>query len=61
MCFRESELVQRVLFERLDWQRVDEEFVAEHLATLGSLPGITADWVPSLTDWAQAASVTGFR
>jgi hypothetical protein len=47
MCFRESEQVQRVLFERPDWQRVDEEFVAEHLATPGSLPGITADWVPS--------------
>jgi hypothetical protein len=47
MCFRESEQIQRVLFERLDWQRADEEFVAEHLATPGSLPGITADWVPS--------------
>jgi hypothetical protein len=47
MCFRDSEQVQRVLFERLDLQRVDEEFVAEHLPTPGSLPGITADWVPN--------------
>ena len=47
MCFRESEQLRRVLFERLDWQRLDEQFVAEHLATPGSLPGITADWVPS--------------
>jgi len=47
MCFRESEQVRRALFERLDWQRVEEEFVAEHLATPGGLPGITADWVPS--------------
>ena len=47
MCFRESEQVQRILLERLDWQRVDEEFVAEHLATPGNLPGITSDWVPS--------------
>jgi hypothetical protein len=47
MCFRESEQIQRILLERLEWQRADEEFVAEHLATPGSLPGITSDWVPS--------------
>ena len=47
MCFRESEQVQRILLERLEWQRADEEFIAEHLATPGSLPGITSDWVPS--------------
>ena len=47
MCFRESEQIQRILVERLDRQRVDEEFVAEHLATPGGLPGITSDWLPS--------------
>ena len=47
MCFRESEQIQRILLERLEWQQADEEFVAEHLATPGSLPGITSDWVPS--------------
>ena len=47
MCFRESEQIRRILLERLDRQRNDEEFVAEHLATPGSLPGITSDWVPS--------------
>jgi hypothetical protein len=47
MCFRESEQIRRILLERLEWQRADEEFVAEHLATPGSLPGITSDWVPS--------------
>jgi hypothetical protein len=47
MCFGESEQIQRILVERLDRQRVDEEFVAEHLATPGGLPGITSDWLPS--------------
>jgi hypothetical protein len=47
MCFGESEQIRAMLFERLDRQRVDEEFVADHLATPGSLPGITSDWVPS--------------
>ena len=47
MCFRKSEQIQRVLLERLDRVREDEEFVAEHLATPGSFPGITSDWVPS--------------
>ena len=47
MCFRESEQIQRILLERLDWQRAEEEFAAEHLATPGNLPGITSDWVPS--------------
>jgi hypothetical protein len=47
MCFRESEQIRRILLERLEWQRADDEFVAEHLATPGSLPGITSDWVPS--------------
>jgi len=47
MCFGESEQTQRILVERLDRQRVDEEFVAEHLATPGGLPGITSDWLPS--------------
>jgi hypothetical protein len=47
MCFRKSEQIERILRERLDWQRDDEEFVAEHLATPGSLPGVTSDWVPS--------------
>jgi hypothetical protein len=47
MCFRESEPLQRILLERLDGQRAEEEFVAEHLATQGNLPGITSDWVPS--------------
>jgi hypothetical protein len=47
MCFRESEQIQRMLLERLDWQRTDEQFVSEHMATPGNLPGITSDWVPS--------------
>jgi len=47
MCFRESEQLQRILLERLDGQRAEEEFVAEHLATPGNLPGITSDWAPS--------------
>jgi len=47
MCFRESEQIQRILLERRDWLRAGEEFVSEHLATPGNLPGITSDWVPS--------------
>ena len=47
MCFRESEQLERILLERLDGQRAEEEFVAEHLATPGNLPGITSDWAPS--------------
>ena len=47
MCFRESDQIQRILLERLEPQWVDDEFVAEHLATPGGLPGITSDWVPS--------------
>jgi hypothetical protein len=47
MCFRESEQIRRIVLERLHWQRADEQFVAEHLATPGNLPGITSDWVPS--------------
>jgi hypothetical protein len=47
MCFRDSEQIQRLLLARLDRQRADEEFVAEHLATPGGFPGITSDWVPS--------------
>jgi hypothetical protein len=47
MCFRESEQIQRMLLERLDWQRADEQFVSQHMATPGNLPGITSDWVPS--------------
>jgi hypothetical protein len=47
MCFRESEQMRRILVERRDWQRADEEFVAEHMATPGNFPGVTSDWVPS--------------
>jgi hypothetical protein len=47
MCFREPEQIQRIVLERLDWQRADEKFVAQHMATPGNLPGITSDWVPS--------------
>jgi hypothetical protein len=47
MCFRESEQIRSLLLERLEWQRADEEFEAEHLATPGGFPGITSDWVPS--------------
>lgn len=47
MCFRESEQIQRIVLERLEWQRADKQFVAEHMATPGNLPGITSDWVPS--------------
>ena len=47
MCFSESEQIQSTLLERLNRRRVDEEFVAEHLATPAGLPGITSDWVPS--------------
>jgi hypothetical protein len=47
MCFGRSEQIQRILLERLDRRRDAEEFVAEHLATPGGLPGITSDWVPS--------------
>ena len=47
MCFREPEQIQRIVLGRLDWQRADEQFVAEHMATPGNLPGITSDWVPS--------------
>ena len=47
MCFRESEQIRRIVLERLDWQRADDQFVAEHLATPGNLPGVTSDWVPS--------------
>ena len=28
MCFRESGQIQRMLLERLDWQRADEQFVS---------------------------------
>jgi hypothetical protein len=47
LCFRDQEQIQRFLRERLAWQREDEAFVTEHMATAGSLPGITSDWVPS--------------
>jgi hypothetical protein len=47
MCFRKSEQIQRILLERLERQRDDEEFASQHLATPGGLPGITSDWVPS--------------
>lgn len=47
MCFRESEQMRRILVERRDRQRAEEEFVAEHMATPGSFPGVTSDWVPS--------------
>ena len=47
MCFRESEQIRRIVLEHLDWQRAAEQFVAEHMATPGNLPGITSDWVPS--------------
>ena len=47
MCFRECEQIRSLLLERLEWQRADEEFEAEHLATPGSFSGITSDWVPS--------------
>jgi len=47
MCFRKSEQIQRILLERLERARDDEEFASEHLATPGGLPGITSDWVPS--------------
>jgi hypothetical protein len=47
MCFRESEQIRRILLERLDGQRAEEEFIAQHMATPGNLPGITSDWVPS--------------
>jgi hypothetical protein len=35
------------VLEHLDWQRAAEQFVREHMATPGNLPGITSDWVPS--------------
>jgi hypothetical protein len=37
MCFREPEQIQRIVLERLDWRRADEQFVAEHMATPGNL------------------------
>jgi hypothetical protein len=46
MCFREPDQIRRLLIERLEWQRADELFVAEHVAT-GKLTGITTDWVPA--------------
>jgi hypothetical protein len=46
-CFREPEQIQRIVLEHLDWQRAAEQFVREHMATPGNLPGITSDWVPS--------------
>jgi hypothetical protein len=47
MCFRKSEQMQRILLERIERQRDDEELASQHLATPGGLPGITSDWVPS--------------
>ena len=47
MCFREPEQIRRIVLDYLDSQRAAEEFVAEHMATPGNLPGITSDWVPS--------------
>jgi hypothetical protein len=47
MYFRKSEQTRRILRERLDWQRDEEKFEAEYLATPGSFAGITSDWVPS--------------
>jgi len=46
-CCRDPEQIRRIVLEHLDWQRAAEQFVTEHMATPGNLPGITADWVPS--------------
>jgi hypothetical protein len=47
MYFREPEQIRRIVLEHLASQRAAEEFIAEHMATPGNLPGITSDWVPS--------------
>jgi hypothetical protein len=46
MCFRESDQIRLLLLERLEWQRADQLFVRDHMAT-GRLVGITTDWVPT--------------
>jgi len=47
MCLREPEQIRRIVLKDLGWRRAAEQFVTEHMATPGNLPGITSDWVPS--------------
>jgi len=47
LCFDSSAQIRRAIDERLAWQRADERFVANNMATPGGFPGVTADWVPS--------------
>jgi hypothetical protein len=47
LCFDSLDKIRRSVDERLAWQRVDEQFVARHMATPGGFPGVTADWVHS--------------
>ena len=52
LCFDSASQIRRAIDERLAWQRADERFVANNMATPGGFPGVTADWVPSKDfDW----------
>jgi hypothetical protein len=47
LCFETLESLSAAIYERLAWQRADEEFVARNLSTPGGFPGVTVDWVHS--------------
>jgi hypothetical protein len=47
LCFDTLGRLSAAVYERLAWQRADEEFVARNGSTPGGFPGVTADWVLS--------------
>lgn len=47
LCFGSLDEIQHAVEERLAWATADEQFRANHMATVAGLPGVTGDWVPS--------------
>lgn len=47
LCFESADELRSAIEGRLAWERADEEFRANHMATPGGFPGVTFDWVHS--------------